>query len=79
MPDPDFSVADKQVLITGGAGGIGRAFATGFHAHGAQVLITDLQPPPEARCRQASASSGWTCATMPPSTPWRHAPPRSTC
>lgn len=47
MPDPDFSVAGKQVLITGGAGGIGRAFATGFHAQGAQVLITDLQPPPE--------------------------------
>lgn len=46
MPDPDFSVAGKQVLITGGAGGIGRAFARGFHAHGAHVLITDLQPPP---------------------------------
>lgn len=46
MSGPDFSVSGKHVLITGGAGGIGRAFALGFHAHGARVIIADLQPPP---------------------------------
>lgn len=46
MPHPDFSVAGKHVLISGGAGGIGRAFARGFHAHGAHVVIGDLHPPP---------------------------------
>jgi NAD(P)-dependent dehydrogenase (short-subunit alcohol dehydrogenase family) len=42
---PDFSVAGKHVLITGGAGGIGSAFAQAFLAHGARVTIADLGPP----------------------------------
>lgn len=43
---PDFTVAGKVVLISGGAGGIGAAFARAFHAHGARVLITDVGPAP---------------------------------
>jgi NAD(P)-dependent dehydrogenase (short-subunit alcohol dehydrogenase family) len=42
---PDFSVAGKHVLITGGAGGIGNAFALAFLAHGARVTVADLAPP----------------------------------
>lgn len=42
---PDFSVQGKFVLITGGAGGIGGAFARAFAAAGAQVLTTDLREP----------------------------------
>jgi NAD(P)-dependent dehydrogenase (short-subunit alcohol dehydrogenase family) len=42
---PDFSVADKVVLITGGAGGIGGAFAQAFLNHGASVIITDVAAP----------------------------------
>jgi NAD(P)-dependent dehydrogenase (short-subunit alcohol dehydrogenase family) len=42
---PDFSVAGKHVLITGGAGGIGSAFALAFLAHGARVTAADLAPP----------------------------------
>jgi NAD(P)-dependent dehydrogenase (short-subunit alcohol dehydrogenase family) len=42
---PDFSVAGKHVLITGGSGGIGGAFARAFLAHGAKVTVVDLAPP----------------------------------
>lgn len=45
MVCPDFSVAGKHVLITGGAGGIGRAFADAFSSGGAHVIIADLEPP----------------------------------
>jgi NAD(P)-dependent dehydrogenase (short-subunit alcohol dehydrogenase family) len=45
---PDFSVAGKTVLITGGAGGIGGAFARAFIAHDAQVIVADLNLPAEA-------------------------------
>lgn len=42
---PDFSVAGKHVLITGGSGGIGGAFARAFLAHGARVTVADLVAP----------------------------------
>ena len=42
---PDFSVAGQHVLITGGAGGIGGAFARAFLAAGAHPTITDIKPP----------------------------------
>lgn len=42
---PDFSVAGQHVLISGGAGGIGTAFAKAFRASGAQVTICDLKRP----------------------------------
>ena len=44
--DPiSFSVQGKHVLISGGAGGIGSAFAKAFLQHGAHVTITDLKAP----------------------------------
>jgi NAD(P)-dependent dehydrogenase (short-subunit alcohol dehydrogenase family) len=46
MEFPSFSVAGQHVLITGGSGGIGSAFARAFLAHGASVTLTDLQEPP---------------------------------
>lgn len=42
---PDFSVAGKHVLITGGTGGIGGAFAKAFTAHGATATVTDVKAP----------------------------------
>jgi NAD(P)-dependent dehydrogenase (short-subunit alcohol dehydrogenase family) len=42
---PDFSVAGKHVLITGGTGGIGSAFAKAFLDHGANVIVADLAAP----------------------------------
>ncbi len=40
---PSFSVAGKHVLITGGAGGIGAAFARAFRDGEATVLAADLR------------------------------------
>ena len=45
MAIPSFSVSGQHVLITGGCGGIGSAFARAFLAHGASVTVTDLQAP----------------------------------
>ena len=45
---PDFSVAGKVVLISGGTGGIGMAFARAFAAAGATPILADLKPPAEA-------------------------------
>lgn len=42
---PDFGVRGRRVLITGGARGIGRAFAHAFAALGAEPLITDIVAP----------------------------------
>ncbi len=47
MPAPDFSVSGKHVLISGGAGGIGTAFAKAFRDAGANVTICDIRPPAE--------------------------------
>ena len=44
---PSFSVAGKTVLISGGTGGIGGAFARAFLSHGAQVIVADIKPPAE--------------------------------
>jgi NAD(P)-dependent dehydrogenase (short-subunit alcohol dehydrogenase family) len=43
--NPDFSVAGKHILITGGTGGIGGAFANAFLDHGAHVIVADLAAP----------------------------------
>ncbi len=45
---PDFSVAGQVVLISGGTGGIGMAFARAFAACGATPILADLKPPAEA-------------------------------
>jgi NAD(P)-dependent dehydrogenase (short-subunit alcohol dehydrogenase family) len=45
---PDFRVAGKAVLISGGTGGIGMAFARAFAACGATPILADLKPPAEA-------------------------------
>ncbi len=42
---PDFSVAGKTVLITGGTGGIGSSFANAFLGSGANVIIADIASP----------------------------------
>lgn len=42
---PDFSVSGKNVLITGGTGGIGSAFTKAFLDHGASVIIADVAAP----------------------------------
>ena len=39
-----FSLEGRAALLTGGAGGLGRAMAAAFAEQGASVVITDLQP-----------------------------------
>jgi NAD(P)-dependent dehydrogenase (short-subunit alcohol dehydrogenase family) len=47
MKPISFSVQGKHVLISGGSGGIGCAFAHAFLMHGAAVTVTDLKSPPD--------------------------------
>ena len=46
MVAPSFDVSSKQVIVTGGRGGIGRAIGEAFRAHGANVILTDVSPAP---------------------------------
>jgi NAD(P)-dependent dehydrogenase (short-subunit alcohol dehydrogenase family) len=45
MTAPNFSVAGQHVLISGGTGGIGMAFARAFKGAGATAILTDIKPP----------------------------------
>ena len=47
MNAPNYSVNGKHVLISGGMGGIGSAFANAFIACGAKVSICDINQPKE--------------------------------
>lgn len=47
MNAPNYSVNGKHVLISGGTGGIGSAFANAFIACGAKVSICDINQPKE--------------------------------
>lgn len=49
MALPSFDVTGKAVLITGGTGGIGLAIARAFKGYGAEVVLADLKPPPDAQ------------------------------
>ncbi|KAB5562689.1 hypothetical protein GE09DRAFT_756003 [Coniochaeta sp. 2T2.1] len=43
-PIPLTSLAGKTILITGGASGIGAAFAARWAAHGANIFVADINP-----------------------------------
>jgi NAD(P)-dependent dehydrogenase (short-subunit alcohol dehydrogenase family) len=49
---------DKVAIVTGGAQGIGRAIADGLEREGAQVLIADLNPPPDGVRADVSTEDG---------------------
>ncbi len=54
IPSSDiFSVAGKNVLVTGGSRGIGLMIASGFIRYGANVLLTSRD---EKACQEAAAS-----------------------
>ena len=53
MATPLFSVAGKNVLITGSSRGIGLMIASAFVRHGANVLVTSRDP---KACEEAAAS-----------------------
>jgi NAD(P)-dependent dehydrogenase (short-subunit alcohol dehydrogenase family) len=41
------TLAGKVAIVTGGAQGIGKAVAAGLAAEGAEIVIADLNPPPD--------------------------------
>ena len=60
---PDFSVAGKHVLITGGTGGIGGAFAKAFLDHGANIIVADVDSRSMGPIRAFDTYS-WMCAAL---------------
>jgi 3-oxoacyl-[acyl-carrier protein] reductase len=51
------ALAGKRALVTGGAGGIGRAIAVGLAGEGARVAIADRAPTGEAQAAAARAGA----------------------
>jgi gluconate 5-dehydrogenase len=59
-----FSVAGKIVLVTGAGRGLGFAFASGFAAQGAQVVINDIvAEAAAAAAEQIRGSGGWAASS----------------
>jgi short-subunit dehydrogenase len=52
------TLTDKRVLITGGASGIGFAMAERFAAHGARLVLTDINEPLLAQAAQRLRDAG---------------------
>ena len=54
-----FDVAGKSVIVTGGASGIGRAYAEILAEHGARVCIFDIDPAGLDRVVGEMTAKGW--------------------
>lgn len=52
------ALKDKNILITGGASGFGKAFVELFVSKGANVVIADVQDVPGKDLEQQLSSSG---------------------
>lgn len=62
MQDKHFSLANRQVIVTGAGQGIGRALATSIVALGGTVVAVDLQP--QALQSLQEALGGTRCAIV---------------
>lgn len=54
----DSDLLGRTILVTGGAGDLGRATARLLAAHGASVVIADIRPPDEAQARLPELGGG---------------------
>ena len=54
----DFGLADKAVIVTGGAGGLGRAFAKGFADAGAHVAVANIDEADAQAAAKALTANG---------------------
>lgn len=55
--------ASKLVVITGAAGGLGRALALGFAREGAELILTDVDETGMRETAALAAQQGATCST----------------
>jgi 3-oxoacyl-[acyl-carrier protein] reductase len=55
--------ADRRVLITGAAGGMGRAFAQAFAGEGAALILTDLEQQGLEETASLARAAGAECST----------------
>jgi 3-oxoacyl-[acyl-carrier protein] reductase len=55
--------ADRLVLITGAAGGMGRAFALAFAGEGARLVLTDIEPKGLEESASLARAKGAECST----------------
>jgi NAD(P)-dependent dehydrogenase (short-subunit alcohol dehydrogenase family) len=64
--DDLFSLKGKNIVVVGGAGGIGRGLAQGFVKHGAQVAIADINVENmEGAAREIEAAAGQKVKAYP--------------
>ena len=59
----------KTVLITGAAGGLGRAFALGFAGRGYRVAVADVNLDGAEETAKQVLDSGAEAAAFPPTSP----------
>ena len=55
---------NRVAIITGGAQGIGAAYARGFAAEGAKVVITDVAPADDLLAELTVKPRDWSSALM---------------
>jgi len=58
MSEPRSRLKDKTAIITGGAQGIGRAYAQGMADEGARVVIADINPAAAEKTAEALLAQG---------------------
>lgn len=58
---PDIDLRGKRVVVTGAAGGLGRAFCDSLIAAGAHVMAADIDTAGAARTAQALGQNGKIC------------------
>ena len=52
------ALKDRNVLVTGGASGLGKGFVRMFAEHGANIVIGDLQDEPGKQLEQELSGKG---------------------
>jgi len=55
------NINQKVVIVTGSGGGIGEGIAKHFAAHGAKVLVNDIQAAAGHKVVQKNSSGWWHC------------------
>jgi NAD(P)-dependent dehydrogenase (short-subunit alcohol dehydrogenase family) len=65
MPSSLFDLGERVALVTGATGGLGTSIVAQLSAHGATVLVSDLQAAPCERAAHRLRESGRTAHALP--------------